>query len=96
MEERETPAHKHERRPMLARMARIEGHVHAIRDMLAEDRPCPEVLVQLAAVKAALNQVARLVFEDHLDSCIRHAAGKREADAEIESLKTALGGYFSF
>jgi len=96
MEEREVPPHQHDRRPMLARMARIEGHVHAIRAMLAEDRPCPEVLVQLAAVKGAINQVARLVFEDHLDSCVRHAAGKGEVDAEIESLKTALSGYFSF
>ncbi len=81
---------------MLARMARIEGHVHAVGDMLAEDRPCPDILVQLAAVKAAVNQVARLVFEDHLDSCVRHAARNGDAEAEIEGLKSALSGYFSF
>ena len=57
-----TSTHKHERRPMLTRMARIEGHVHAVREMLAEDRPCGEVLIQLAVVKAAINQVARACF----------------------------------
>ena len=89
-------AHKHQRQPMLARMARIEGHVRAIRDMLAEDRPCGEVLIQLAAVRAAVNQVARLVFEDHLDSCVHTAATVGDVGAELEALKSALGGYFSF
>lgn len=91
-----TSTHKHERRPMLTRMARIEGHVHAVREMLAEDRPCGEVLIQLAAVKAAINQVARLVFEDHLNSCVRNAATSGDVAAEIDNLKAALADYFSF
>ena len=91
-----THAHKHQRQPMLARMARVEGHVHAIREMLAEDRPCGEVLIQLAAVRAAINQVARLVFEDHLDSCVHSAADAGDVGAELASLKLALSGYFSF
>ena len=91
-----TGPHKHQRQPMLVRMARIEGHVHAIREMLAEDRPCGEVLIQLAAVKSAVNQVARLVFEYHLNSCVRNAAASGDVSAEIENLKAALSGYFSF
>ena len=88
-------AHTHHRRPMISRMARIEGHVHAVRDMLVEDRPCGEVLIQLAAVKSAVNQVARLVFEDHLNSCVRNAAASGDVDTEIEHLKTALARYFT-
>ncbi len=80
---------------MLARMARIEGHVRSIREMLALDRPCEDVLSQLAAVKSAVNQVARLVFEDHLNACVRDAAAAGGVDAEIERLKTALAGYFA-
>ncbi len=81
---------------MVTRMARIEGHVRSIREMLATDRPCEDVLIQLAAVKSALNQVARLVFEDHLNACVRDAAAAGTVDAEIERLKTALAGYFAF
>ena len=88
-------AHTHHRRPMISRMARIEGHVHAVRDMLVEDRPCGEVLIQLAAIKSAINQVARLVFEDHLNSCVRNAATSGDVDAELERLKTALSRYFT-
>ena len=60
----------HNRQPMVHRMARIEGHVHAVREMLISDRDCPEILIQLAAIRSALDGVARLVFEDHMDSCI--------------------------
>jgi DNA-binding FrmR family transcriptional regulator len=81
---------------MVSRVARIEGHVHAVRDMLVEDRPCGEVLIQLAAIKSAVNQVARLVFEDHLNSCVRNAATSGDVDAELERLKTALSRYFAF
>lgn len=89
-------AHGHQRQPMIARMARIEGHARAIREMLAEDRPCGDVLIQLAAVRSAVNQVARLVFEDHLNSCVRDAAASGDVDREIEHLKAALSGYFGF
>ena len=91
----QTVTHRHQRQPMISRMARIEGHVHAIREMLAEDRPCGEVLIQLAAVKSAVNQVARLVFEDHLNACVRNAAASGDVGAEIEHLKTALARYFT-
>lgn len=87
--------HRHNRPPMISRMSRIEGHVRAIRDMLVKDRPCGEVLIQLAAVKSAVNQVARLVFEDHLNSCVRNAAASGDVDTEIEHLKTALARYFT-
>lgn len=80
---------------MISRMARIEGHVHAVREMLVEDRPCGEVLIQLAASKSAINQVARLVFEDHLKSCVRNAATSGDVDAELEGLKTALARHFT-
>ena len=91
----DTATHKHHRQPMISRTSRIEGHVRAIRDMLVEDRPCGEVLIQLAAVKSAVNQVARLVFEDHLNSCVRNAAASGDVDTEIEHLKTALARYFT-
>ncbi|NMP24768.1 metal-sensing transcriptional repressor [Sulfobacillus harzensis] len=40
-------ARAHNRQPMVNRMARIEGHVRAVRAMLVSDRDCPEVLIQL-------------------------------------------------
>lgn len=84
----------HQRQPMVARMARVEGHVRAIRTMLAEDRDCPDVLIQLAAVRSALDRVARMVFEDHLDSCIVDAVESGQAETKIAEIKQAFARYF--
>lgn len=84
----------HNRQPMVARAARVEGHVRAIKEMLAADRDCPEVLVQLAAVRSALDAIARMVFEDHMDSCIVDAVESGNAEAKIAEIKEAFARYF--
>lgn len=84
----------HHREPMLQRLSRMEGHVHAIREMLAADRDCPEILIQLAAVRGALDAVARMVFEDHLDNCIMDAVETGQAELKIAEIKAAFARYF--
>ena len=87
-------AHQHNRGPILNRLARAEGHFRSVRTMLEEDRPCPDVLLQLAAVRAAIDKIARMVLEDHLDACIVNAVTTGDAEVEIAALKTALARYF--
>jgi DNA-binding FrmR family transcriptional regulator len=58
--------------------------------MVQESRPCPDVLVQVAAVRGALNRVARVILDEHLSECIGRAAEEGNMEAEIEQLKTAL------
>jgi CsoR family transcriptional regulator, copper-sensing transcriptional repressor len=66
--------HTHENRDMvLKRLARIEGHVRGIKRMLEDDAECSDVLVQIAAVRAALNNVGLIILED-LRSCMVRAA----------------------
>lgn len=81
---------------LLDRLARIEGHVRGIGNMIREDRACPDVLIQISAVRAALNQVAKLVLKEHLSDCVMHAAEKGGAASndqlkqEIQALNAAL------
>ncbi len=77
-------------RRILNRLARIEGHIRGIKTMVNESRPCPDVLVQIAAVRGALDRVARLILDEHLTECIGRAAGAGNIEAEIEELKMAL------
>lgn len=79
-----------QRRQVVNRLARIEGHVRAIKRMAEEDRGCTDLLLQLAAVRAAVDQVSRLVLADHVESCLRGAAASGSADEEWERLKQAL------
>ncbi len=84
----------HNRQPMVNRLSRVEGHVRAVREMLVTERDCPEVLIQLAAIRSALDGVARLVFEDHMDSCIVDAVETGNAEAKIAEIKAAFARYF--
>lgn len=71
------------------RLARIEGHVRGVEKMIAEDKSCPDILLQIAAVREALNKVGRMVFEDHLEHCLADAS-KGETEGALRELKEAV------
>ena len=77
-------------RRIINRLSRIEGHIRGIKTMVQESRPCPEVLVQVAAVRGALDRVARIILDEHLTQCIGRAAEEGNIEVEIEQLKAAL------
>jgi CsoR family transcriptional regulator, copper-sensing transcriptional repressor len=58
--------------------------------MVGENRPCPEVLVQIAAVRGAIDRVARLILDEHLSECVARAAKEGNIETELEELKAAL------
>lgn len=87
--EQDTDPHKHTR-AVANQLARTAGHVASIKRMVEDGRPCAEVLIQLAAVRAAIDRTSRLVLEDHVESCLRGAAENGLADDEWRSLKEAL------
>ncbi len=78
------------RRKIINRLSRIEGHVRGIKTMVNENRDCPEVLIQVAAIRGALDRVARIILDEHLSECITRAAEDGSIDLEIEALKAAL------
>ena len=68
-------------------------HIRSIKKMLEEERPCPDVLIQLAAVKSAITKASQIVLEDHMESCLYNATEASAPEKEWESLKEALGKY---
>lgn len=88
-----THAHVHSEeslRSIINRLSRIEGHIRGIKTMVQENRDCPEVLTQVAAVRGALDRVARMILDEHLTECIARAAKEGNLEGEIEELKKAL------
>jgi len=84
-----TPRHK-SRKEVADRLSKIEGHVHGIRKMVDEDRGCPDLLLQIAAVRSALDKVAKIILEDHIETCLLEAVKSGKADESIAELKEAL------
>jgi DNA-binding FrmR family transcriptional regulator len=58
--------------------------------MVTESRPCPEVLIQIAAVRGAIDRVARIILDEHLSECVVRATKEGNIDEEIAQLKAAL------
>ncbi|MGC9524952.1 MAG: metal-sensing transcriptional repressor [Limnospira sp.] len=77
-------------RRVVNRLSRIEGHIRGVKTMVQESRPCPDVLVQLAAVRGAVDRVSRMILDEHLTECVARAAKEGNIDVEIEELKAAL------
>ena len=86
-----TDSHEHiHRQSVLARLARIEGHVRAVKRMVEQDTSCPEVLVQIAAIRSALNGVGRVILDDHMRGCMVDALQKGEWEQAFKDLSNAL------
>ncbi|MEM9926299.1 MAG: metal-sensitive transcriptional regulator [Cyanobacteria bacterium P01_D01_bin.50] len=77
-------------RKIVNRLSRIEGHVRGIKTMVQQNTPCPDVLLQIAAVRGAIDKVARIVLDEHLTECVARAAKDGNIDAEMKELKAAL------
>lgn len=88
-EEIATGQHK-QTKAVADQLARTSGHINSIRRMALDGRPCTEILMQLAAVRSAIDRASRLVLEDHMESCLRGAASGGMADEEWARLKEAL------
>jgi len=52
---------------ILSRLKRIEGQIRGIQGMVIEERPCSDIMVQMAAAKSALNQASKLILENHVN-----------------------------
>lgn len=75
---------------LLARLRRIEGQVRGISRMVEEDKYCVDILVQIAAVKAALNKVGLVLLEDHTRGCVSRAIQTNEGDEAIDELMDVI------
>jgi DNA-binding FrmR family transcriptional regulator len=72
-----------------ARLRRIAGQVNGIERMIDEERYCVDVLLQIAAVQAALDRVGKIVLRSHVETCVASALASgnpREGRKKIDEL----------
>ena len=83
-------SHSHtQTRAVINRLARAIGHLERVKAMVEEGRDCSEVLVQLAAVRSAINNTGKVILKDHMDHCIVDAVEHHDHKA-IEELNKAI------
>ncbi|MBR3367198.1 MAG: metal-sensing transcriptional repressor [Lachnospiraceae bacterium] len=92
-----THSHTHdpeEIRSVVNRLSRCIGHLEKVRQMVESGEDCSDVLIQLAAVRSALNNAGKLLLKGHLEHCIQEAV-LEEDDVAIEKMKAAIDRFIS-
>ena len=85
-----THAHTHTNtKSVLNRLSRSIGHLTAVRSMVEEGRDCSEVLIQLSAVRSAINGICKVILKDHIDHCIVDAVQTGDMET-IDELNRAI------
>lgn len=85
-----THGHHHEHtqtKAVLNRLSRAIGHLESVRKMVESGRDCTEVLIQLSAVKSAINNTGKILLQDHIEHCIVDAVENNDEKALMELRK---------
>lgn len=89
-----THGHKHvhsaaEKKAVINRLSKAIGHLEAVKRMVEKDEDCSEVLIQLAAVRSAINNTGKVVLKNHMNHCIVEAVEENDEEA-IRMLNQAI------
>ena len=76
---------------VLNRLARVIGHLQSIKHMVEDGRDCSEVLIQLSAVKAAIN-TGKVILQDHIQHCLVDAVETGDMEA-VQELSKAIDSF---
>ncbi len=77
-----------EYKDLIHRLNRIEGQIRGIKGMVEEDRYCTDILVQVAAVNAALNSFNKKLLENHMKTCVVRDIRDGKEDTIDELMET--------
>lgn len=78
-----------EKKAVINRLARAAGHLDKVKRMVDQDADCSDVLIQLAAVRNAINNTGKLILKNHLEHCIVHAIEDQDME-EIYAFNNAI------
>ena len=74
---------------VLNRLSKAIGHLESIKKMVENGRDCSEVLIQLSAVRSAINNTGKVILQDHIRHCLVDAIESGDMQ-EIEELNKAI------
>ncbi|OPJ56780.1 metal-sensitive transcriptional regulator [Alkalithermobacter paradoxus] len=78
---------------IIKRLRRIEGQVKGIQNMVNQDKYCVDILVQIAAIRSAIDKVGGIILENHIKGCVRNTIEKDNEEKNekmIDELVTTI------
>ena len=77
-------------RALYNRLSRLEGQVRGVKKMLAEHQSCDAMLVQVSAMKQAVNGIAAELLQAHMETCVLGRVEAGDGQRALASLRNAL------
>jgi len=74
---------------VINRLSRAIGHLESVKKMVENGRDCSEVLIQIAAVKSAVNNIGKIILQDHINTCVVNAVETGDKKV-LEDLNSAI------
>ena len=71
---------------LLTRMKKIEGQAKGVQRMIEEDRYCIDIVQQLTALSAAIDEVSLLILQSHIEGCVANAIREEHGEGHIKEL----------
>ncbi len=82
--------HSHtQTKAVINRISRVTGHMESVKKMVEEGRDCSEILIQLSAIRSAVNSIGRIILQDHIDHCVVDAVENGDKKV-LEDLNKAI------
>ena len=82
--------HEHENtKAVINRLSRAIGHLESVKKMVENGRDCSEVLIQIAAVKSAVNNIGKIILQGHINTCVVNAVETGDKKV-LEDLNSAI------
>ncbi len=82
-----------ENEAIIKRLRRIEGQVKGIQKMVEEGKCCGDILIQISAVRSAMNSVGGLILENHMKDCLKSYLDGNAEDETLDDLVDTMIKY---
>lgn len=84
------PGYITEKRAVLTRLRRIEGQIRGLQRLVDQEQSCIDILIQVSAATKALEGVALLLLDQHLERCLAHATDPVEGRQQLHEASAAI------
>lgn len=78
---------------ILNRMKKIEGQTKGIQKMIMEDKCCGDIMVQISAIRSAINKVGGLIMDRYIKQCLRESLEVQNNDKSIDEIIETIVRY---
>ena len=84
------PGYMTEKQAILTRLRRIEGQIRGLQRLVDEEQYCIDILTQVSAATKALEGVALVLLDQHLEDCLTHTTDAAEAQEKLNEASAAI------